>query len=55
MDKSKLAIATIEGIHIFLPEYPRSSTSSEGEKPPSERYAASPQFPLFMQTSGSLR
>ncbi|KAM3502598.1 hypothetical protein MY10362_004752 [Beauveria mimosiformis] len=52
---AELAIATIEGIHIFLPEYPRSSGSSEGEKPPSERYAASPQFPLFMQTSGSLR
>ncbi|KAM3446110.1 hypothetical protein MY3296_009979, partial [Beauveria thailandica] len=52
---AELAIATIEGIHIFLPEYPRSSGSSEGDKPPSERYAASPQFPLFMQTSGSLR
>ncbi|KAM3566886.1 hypothetical protein ARSEF4850_000191 [Beauveria asiatica] len=52
---AELAIGTIEGIHIFLPEYPRSSGSSEGDKPPSERYAASPQFPLFMQTSGSLR
>ncbi|KAJ4164708.1 hypothetical protein LMH87_006370 [Akanthomyces muscarius] len=50
---AELAIATIEGIHIFLPEYPRSS--GDGEKPPSERYATSPQFPLFMHTSGSLR
>ncbi|TQV98876.1 hypothetical protein V2A60_007424 [Cordyceps javanica] len=50
---AELAIATLEGIHIFLPEYPRNS--SDGEKPPSERYATSPQFPLFIQTSGSLR
>ncbi len=50
---AELAVATTEGIHIFLPEYPRSS--GDGEKPPSERYATSPQFPLFMQTSGSLR
>ncbi|EGX92852.1 hypothetical protein CCM_04224 [Cordyceps militaris CM01] len=52
---AELAIATLEGIHIFLPEYPRSSGGDGGEKPPSERYATSPQFPLFMQTSGSLR
>ncbi|KAJ6782271.1 hypothetical protein PWT90_00594 [Aphanocladium album] len=50
---AELAIATIDGIYIFLPEYPR--TSGDGEKPPSERYATSPQFPLFMQTSGTLR
>ncbi|OAQ97125.1 hypothetical protein LLEC1_03220 [Akanthomyces lecanii] len=50
---AELAIATIEGIHIFLPEYPRSG--GDGEKPAAERYAASPQFPLFMHTSGSLR
>ncbi|OAA61335.1 hypothetical protein ISF_05414 [Cordyceps fumosorosea ARSEF 2679] len=51
---AELAVATSDGIHVFLPEYPRSS-GGDGEKPPSERYATSPQFPVFLQTSGSLR
>lgn len=55
---AELAVATLDGIHVFLPEYPRSTStgaSGDGEKPPSDRYATSPQFPLFLHTSGALR